>query len=157
MSIQNRRARFDYEIASTIEAGIVLCGTEVKSLRAGRASIAEAYVTVDGGELWLINARIEPWKTASENHEPTRRRKLLVRRREIDRIESEIRRGGMTAIALNFHFSDGTQGGAKNGGRKGLVKVTVGIARGKTKGDKRQTEKDRDWKRDQARLMRDKG
>lgn len=148
IAAQNRRARFDYFIEDTIEAGIMLFGTEVKSLRSGRASIAESYAGEQSGELFLVNAYIPEYQLAGQffQHETKRPRKLLVKKREMVRMLNAIRREGMTLIPMSVYFND-----------RGLAKVEIGIAKGKKKGDKRETEKARDWQRDKARLMRDKG
>lgn len=144
---QNRRARFDYHILDTLEAGIVLTGSEVKSLREGHASINEAYATEDKGELWLVNAHIPEWKAATRfNHEPRRPRKLLVHRKELNRLAGAIKREGVTLVPLSIYFNE-----------KGRAKCEIGLAKGKKKADKRETEKARDWQRDKARLMRERG
>ncbi|MBX6366566.1 MAG: SsrA-binding protein SmpB [Rhodospirillales bacterium] len=144
---QNRRARFDYNILDTLEAGLVLTGSEVKSLREGHASINEAYATEDKGELWLINAHIPEWKAATRfNHEPRRPRKLLVHRKELNRLAGAIKREGVTLVPLSIYFNE-----------KGRAKCEIGLAKGKKKADKRETEKARDWQRDKARLMRERG
>jgi SsrA-binding protein len=141
---QNRRARHDYLIEDTLEAGLVLKGTEVKVLRSGQASIAEAYADEEGGELFLVNANIPEYSAAAHfTHEPRRPRKLLLHRKEMNRVLGAIRRQGVTLIPLSIHF---------NG--RGLAKVALGLARGKKKADKRQTEKARDWQRNRARIMR---
>jgi SsrA-binding protein len=143
----NRRARHDYFIEETFEAGIELMGTEVKSLREGRANIAESYASEEGGELWLINAHIPEYAPGNRfNHAPKRIRKLLLHRREIDRISGEVNRGGMTVVPLKIFFN-----------ARGIAKVELGLAKGKKLHDKRETEKKRDWKREQARLLREKG
>jgi len=144
---QNRRARHDYIIEDTIEAGLVLTGTEVKSLRAGRCSINEAYAQDQGGELYLLNAHIAPYEPASRfNHDPLRPRKLLLHRREIERLGGLTRRGGYTLVPLAIYFNP-----------RGIAKVELGLARGKRKVDKRESEKARDWQRQKARLMRERG
>jgi SsrA-binding protein len=144
---ENRRARYDYEITETLEAGLVLVGTEVKSLREGRANIAESYVSPEDGEMWLINADIPEYRFGNRfNHEPRRRRKLLMHRREIERWTQAVQRQGMTIVPLKMYFND-----------KGIVKLLIGLARGKKKHDKRETEKQRDWQRQKARLMRQFG
>lgn len=145
---QNRRARFDYFIDETLEAGIVLVGTEVKSLRSGRASIAESYAGEQSGELFLINAFIPEYGQAGRwlQHETKRPRKLLVKRRELAKLLSAIRRDGVTIVPMSVYFN-----------ARGIAKVRLGLARGKRKSDKRETEKERDWQRDKARLMRDRG
>src|SRR5690348_15322393 len=148
IAAQNRRARFDYFIDDTLEAGIMLAGTEVKSLRGGRASINESYAGERDGELFLFNAYIPEYQQAGRwlQHETKRPRKLLVHRREMDRLLGSIRREGTTLVPLSVYFND-----------RGIAKVELGLARGKRKMDKRETEKERDWKRDKARLIRDKG
>lgn len=148
LAAQNRRARFDYFIEDTLEAGIMLAGTEVKSLRGGKASINEAYAGPQGNELFLFNAYIPEYGQAGTyfQHETKRPRKLLVHRRELNKVLAAITREGMTLIPMSIYFND-----------RGMAKVELGIAKGKKKGDKRETEKERDWQRDKARLMRDKG
>jgi SsrA-binding protein len=144
---QNRKARHDYIIESTFEAGLVLTGSEVKSLRRGRCSIGEAYAHEEGGELYLRNMHISPYEAASRrNHEPRRRRKLLVHRRELARLIGQIQRGGYTLVPLSIYFNE-----------RGIAKMELAVARGKRKADKRQSEKQRDWQRQKARLMREKG
>jgi SsrA-binding protein len=144
---ENRRARFDYLIEDTLETGVQLLGTEVKSLRSGRANIAESYASTERGELWLINATIPVYAPAAQfNHEPTRPRKLLVRSRELSKLRSAVEREGRTIVPLELYFN-----------ARGIAKLKVALARGKKAHDKRAATKDRDWKRDQARLMRDKG
>lgn len=144
---ENRRARFDYAIEDTFEAGIMLLGTEVKALREGRANIAESYASVEGDELWLINANIPIYEPASQfNHEPKRHRKLLLKRKEISRLQSETQRKGRTIVPLKLYIND-----------RGLVKILIGIGTGKRAIDKRETQKNRDWQKQKARLMRLKG
>lgn len=144
---ENRRARFDYLIEETLETGVQLLGTEVKSLRSGRANIAESYASTERGELWLINANIPIYAPASQfNHEPTRPRKLLVRSRELSKLRSAVEREGRTLVPLELYFN-----------ARGIAKLKLALARGKKAHDKRAATKDRDWKRDQARLLRDKG
>jgi SsrA-binding protein len=144
---QNRRARYDYHILDTLEAGLMLTGSEVKSLREGHASIAEAYAAADKGELWLVNAHIPEWKSATRfNHEPRRARKLLVHKKELNRLAGAIKREGVTLVPISIYFND-----------RGRAKCEIGLAKGKKKGDKRETEKARDWQRDKARLMRERG
>ncbi len=144
---QNRRARHDYFIEDTIEAGIMLLGSEVKSLRGGKASIGESYAADQGGELFLVNAYIPEYGGANQfNHEPKRPRKLLVHRREMGKLLGAITRDGMTLVPLDIHFNP-----------RGIAKVLLGLAKGKRKGDKRETVKERDWQRDKARLMRSRG
>jgi SsrA-binding protein len=145
---QNRRARFDFFIDETLEAGIMLTGTEVKSLRGGRASVNEAYAGLKDGELFLFNAYIPEYLQAGRwlQHEPKRPRKLLVRRRELSKIAAGIKQKGVTLIPMSVYFND-----------RGKAKVEIGLATGKKKHDKRETEKERSWARDKARLMRDRG
>jgi len=143
----NKRARFDYFIEETIEAGIVLYGSEVKSLRQGKGSIVESYASDEGDELFLINAFIPEYYEASRfNHNPRRPRKLLVRRRELNRLLVAIRRKGMTLVPLSLYFNE-----------RGIAKLELGLASGKKKSDKRATEKERDWQRQKGRLIREKG
>jgi SsrA-binding protein len=143
----NRKARHNYFIEETFEAGIMLQGTEVKSLREGKSNIAESYASREDDELFLINSYIPEYSGGNRNnHEPRRRRKLLLRRREIDKLGAAVQRGGMTLVPLKLYFNE-----------RGMAKVEIGIAKGKKLHDKRQTDKDRSWKRDQARLMREKG
>lgn len=144
---QNRRARHDYFIEDTFEAGVMLLGTEVKSLRQGRASISEAFAAERGGEFFLFNAYIPEYEAANRfNHEPRRPRKLLLHRREMNRLLGAVQRGGMTLVPLSIYFNE-----------RGIAKVQLGLGKGKRKVDKRDTEKERDWNRDKARLMREKG
>ncbi len=145
---QNRRARFDYFIDETLEAGIVLAGTEVKSLRSGRASINESYAGEQSGELFLVNSFIPEYLQAGRwlQHETKRPRKLLVKRRELAKLLSAIRRDGVTIVPMAIYFNE-----------RGIAKVRLGLARGKRMTDKRETQKDRDWQRDKARLMRNRG
>ncbi len=143
----NRRARFDYHLDDVFEAGLILTGTEVKALRQGKANIAEAYVAVANNELELVNANFPIYEAANRgNHDPTRPRKLLMHRREIDRLLVAINRQGRTITPLKLYFND-----------QGKVKLEIAVATGKKLHDKRETSKDRDWKRDQGRLMRDRG
>jgi SsrA-binding protein len=142
---QNRRARYDYLITDKLEAGLVLHGTEVKVLRTGQASIAESYADETGGELFLVNANIPEYGSSSHfNHEPRRKRKLLLHRKEMNKLLGAIKREGVTIVPLSIYFND-----------RGRAKVELGLARGKRKVDKRQAEKDRDWQRDKARIMKD--
>ena len=144
---ENRRARFEYFIEDKFEAGIALSGTEVKSLRFGEGSIAEAYAHVHDGEAWLVNANIPEFSHGNRhNHEPKRPRKLLLHEREINRLRAGVAREGMTLIPLSVYFN-----------ARGRAKVELALARGKKLHDKRETIKDRDWKREQGRLMRDRG
>ncbi len=144
----NRKARFHFEILDTFEAGIQLTGSEVKALRAGRASLGEAYATVEkSGELFLINAHIPEYFAANRlNHPPRRPRKLLMHRREIDRFAGAIQREGLTIVPLKLYFNE-----------RGRAKLQLGLARGKKLHDKRAAQRDRDWSRDKARLLRDRG
>jgi SsrA-binding protein len=147
IAAQNRKARHDYFIEDTVEAGIMLVGTEVKALRGGKASIGEAFAGEQGGELYLFNAYIPEYEAANRfNHQPRRPRKLLVHKREMERLLGQIRREGVTVVPLSFYFNP-----------RGIVKVELGLARGKRKVDKRASEKEKDWKRDKARLMRNRG
>jgi SsrA-binding protein len=147
IAAQNRKARHDYFIEDTVEAGIMLAGTEVKALRGGKASIGEAFAGEQGGELYLFNAYIPEYEAANRfNHQPRRPRKLLVHKREMERLLGQIRREGVTVVPLTYYFNP-----------RGIVKVELGLARGKRKVDKRHAEKEKDWKRDKARLMRNRG
>jgi SsrA-binding protein len=144
---ENRKARFNYDIEEKFEAGIALTGSEVKSLRTGKANIAESYAADEGGELFLVNAHIAEYAQAGRNgHAPTRPRKLLLHAREISRLLGAIQRQGMTLVPLRLYFN-----------ARGIAKVELGLARGKKLHDKRDTEKRRDWERQKGRLMRDKG
>ena len=144
---QNRRARRDYIIEETLEAGIALMGTEVKSLRGGKVSLAEAYAGPKDGDLYLLNCTIDEYPNARHfNHEPRRPRKLLVHRRERDRLLGAVKREGVTLVPLKIYF---------NG--RGRAKLELGLAKGRKKHDKRELEKSRDWQRQKARVMRDRG
>ena len=144
---ENRRARFEYTIDQVFEAGIALTGTEVKSLRGGEGSIAESYAEVRGDEVWLVNANVPEFSHGNRfNHEPKRPRKLLLREREITKLRVGVGREGMTVIPLSIYFN-----------RRGRAKVELALAKGKKLHDKRETIKARDWKRDQQRLLRDRG
>lgn len=143
---QNRKARHDYLIEDTLEAGLMLAGSEVKSLRKGGASINEAYAAERGGELFLMNANIPIYAAARVNHEPRRARKLLLHKKELNRLTGAVTREGMTLVPLGLYFND-----------RGIAKVAIGLAKGKRKADKRAAEKERDWKRDKARIMRARG
>lgn len=144
---ENRRARFDYVIEDTFEAGIMLVGTEVKALREGRANIAESYCAVEATEAFIINANIPIYAPASQfNHLPTRPRKLLLKRKEINKLVGETQRKGRTIVPLKMYFND-----------KGVAKILIGVGTGKRDVDKRDTQKKRDWQRDKARLMRERG
>jgi SsrA-binding protein len=144
----NRRARFNFEVGETFEAGLVLTGTEVKSLRSGKSTIAESYAHVDRhGEAWLVNANIPEYLSGNRfNHEPKRPRKLLLKSREIAKLSQAIEREGMTIVPLKLYFND-----------KGRAKLLIALARGKKIHDKREVEKKRDWSREKGRLMREKG
>jgi len=144
---ENRRARFDYHIEETFEAGIALSGTEVKSLRFGEGSIAESYAEIRNDETWLINANIPEFSHGNRhNHEPKRMRKLLLNRREIEKLFGAVERKGMTLVPLSIYFNS-----------RGRAKVELALAKGKQAHDKRAAIKDRDWKRDKARIMREQG
>jgi SsrA-binding protein len=141
---ENRRARFDYFIESDLEVGIVLTGSEVKSLRTGQSNIADSYASVEGGELWLINSYIAAYKQAGVfGHEERRRRKLLVSRKELARLWQAVGREGMTLVPLVMYFND-----------RGRVKLKIGTAKGKKLADKRATEATRDWNRQKQRLLK---
>ena len=143
----NRKARFNYEIGEVFEAGIALTGTEVKALRQGRATIAEAYADARHGELWLVNANIPEYLQGGRfNHAPKRIRKLLLHRRQIDKLAGAIEREGMTLVPLKLYFNE-----------KGRAKLELALARGKKLHDKRETERKRSWERERGRLMRAKG
>jgi len=142
---ENRRSRRDYEVEDTLEAGIVLTGSEVKSLREGKANIAEAYVSPENGELWLINCEIQAYKGANRfNHEPRRKRKLLVSRRELSKLAQEVERAGRTIVPLKFYFND-----------RGIAKILIGTATGRKNFDKRANEAKRDWNRQKARILKE--
>lgn len=144
---ENRKARYSYAIDSTLEAGLMLMGSEVKALRTGKATIAESYAYAKDGEIFLVNAYIPEYTMANRfNHEPRRPRKVLVRKTEARKLATAIQREGMTLIPLRVYFN-----------ARGIAKIELGIAKGKKLHDKRETEKKRDWARDKARLMRDKG
>jgi len=146
MVADNRKARFNYFIDDTVEAGIALLGTEVKSLREGRADISEGYVQERGGELYLLNAYIHEYSSGNRfNHDSRRMRKLLVHRRQLNRFMGSVKKAGVTIVPLKLYFNE-----------RGLVKCLIGLARGKAKQDKRATIKDRDWQRDKARILRDR-
>ena len=145
--VDNRKARHDFFIEETLEAGLALTGTEVKSLRDGRANIAESYAAVEGREIVLINADIPPYGHANRfNHEPRRPRKLLIHRRQIDKLIGAVQREGRTIIPLRLYFND-----------KGRAKLELALAKGKKLHDKREAAAERDWQRDKARLLREKG
>ena len=140
---ENRKARHDYEIIETIEAGLVLFGSEVKSLRRGRASITEAYAGEERGRLVLINANIPEYEGARDNHEPKRHRPLLLNKKEQNKLLGHINRDGMTIVPLSLYFND-----------RGLAKVALGLAKGRKKHDKREAIKKRDWDRQKARILK---
>ena len=143
---ENRKARYNYAVEDTLEAGIVLQGSEVKSLRAGGANIAESYASVENGELWLINSYVAPFAQAKNrafSHEERRHRKLLVNKRELSKLWQGVGREGMTIVPLKLYFND-----------RGRAKLLLGLAKGKTHADKRDTERKRDWQREKARLLR---
>ncbi len=142
----NRRARYNFAIGETFEAGLMLSGTEVKALRTGKATIAESYASAEKGELYLINANIPEYLQANRfNHEPRRPRKLLMRAREISKLKNGVEREGMTIVPLKVYFND-----------RGIAKIEIALAKGKKIHDKRETERVRDWNREKSRLMRDK-
>ncbi len=142
---ENRRARYEYFIDQVFETGIALTGTEVKSLRFGEGSIAESYAEVKNGEVWLVNSNVPEFSHGNRyNHVPKRPRKLLLHEREIAKLHGAVERKGMTLVPLSIYFTS-----------RGRAKVELALAKGKNNADKRQTVKDRDWKRDQARIMRD--
>jgi SsrA-binding protein len=144
---QNRRARFNYHLEETFEAGIALTGSEVKSLRAGKATIAESYADARGGEIWLVNANIPEYLQAGRfNHAPKRLRKVLLHRRQINKLIGAVEREGMTLVPLRLYFNE-----------RGRAKIELALARGKKLYDKRETEKKRSWERERGRLLRAKG
>jgi len=141
---ENRRARYDYEITDTLEAGIVLTGTEVKSLRQGKCQITESYASPERGELWLINAFIPEYLQANRfNHEEKRPRKLLVKKKDLARFSQEVERAGNTIVPLKLYFNE-----------QGRAKILIGVGKGKKSYDKRETERNRDWNREKARLLK---
>lgn len=143
----NKRARYDYEIKETIEAGIILLGTEVKSLRLGQANIADAHATEQDGDIVLLNLHIPEYKQANRfNHEPYRVRKLLLHKREIAKLIGAVKKKGATLIPMSLYFNE-----------RGVIKVQLGLGTGKKKIDKRATEKDRDWSRQKSKIMKDQG
>ncbi len=144
---ENRRARYDFFLTDKFEAGIALTGTEVKSLRFGEGNIADSYAEVKDGNVWLVNANIPEFSHGNRyNHEPRRPRKLLLNGREINKLYAAVMRQGMTVVPLSIYFND-----------RGRAKVEIALAKGKKAPDKRATEKERDWKREQGRVMREKG
>ena len=147
VAAENRKARFNYAIGEVFEAGIVLTGSEVKSMRAGKTSIAESYADARRGEIWLINSNITEYLQAGRfNHTPKRPRKLLLHKRQISKLIGAVEREGMTLVPLKLYFND-----------KGRAKVELALAKGKKLHDKRETEKKRDWDREKGRLLRQKG
>lgn len=143
---ENRKARHDYFIEDTLEAGLVLAGTEVKSCRAGRVNLRDAYAAVESGEMFLYNVHISPYEQGNRmNHEPTRKRKLLLHRSEIRRLHSQVREEGYTLVPLQFYF------------KKGRVKVTLALAKGRKAYDKREAIANRDVQREMARALRGRG
>lgn len=145
LAAQNRKARHDYNIIETFETGIALTGTEVKSLRLGRAQITESFATERGRELYLFNAHIPEYHQAAkgQSHEPRRPRKLLLHRNQIHKIMGAIARDGMTAVPLDIHFNE-----------RGIAKLTLGLAKGKQKADKREAIKNREWEREKGRILK---
>jgi SsrA-binding protein len=144
---ENRKARFNYEIGEVVEAGIVLTGSEVKSLRAGKATIAESYADARDGEIWLINSNIPEYRQAHRyNHLPKRPRKLLLHQRQINKLAGAVEREGMTIVPLRLYFNE-----------RGRAKIAIALGKGKKLHDKRETEKKRSWERERGRLMREKG
>ncbi|MFG1479100.1 SsrA-binding protein SmpB [Xanthobacter sp. V4C-4] len=147
VAADNRRARFDYAIEEVFEAGVALTGTEVKSLRTGKATIGESYAAQKNGEMWLYNAYIPEYLEANRfNHETRRPRKLLLHKRQIAKLGQAVEREGMTVVALKIYFND-----------RGRAKVEIGLAKGRKTHDKREAQKERSWARDKARIMRDRG
>ncbi len=148
VAAENRRARFDYEIGEVFEAGIMLTGTEVKSLRTGKATVGESYAAVDSkGEMILYNCNIPEYLQGNRfNHEPKRPRKLLLHGKEIAKLAKGVEREGMTVVPLRIYFNE-----------KGRAKIAIALGKGKKLHDKRETEKTRDWARDKGRLLRDRG
>jgi SsrA-binding protein len=144
----NRKARFNYEIGEVFEAGIMLTGTEVKSLRTGKATIAESYADARQGEIWLINSNIPEYLQATSrfNHEPKRRRKLLLHKSQVNKLAGAVEREGMTLVPLRLYFNE-----------RGRAKIEIALGKGKKLHDKRETEKKRDWARERGRLLREKG
>ena len=147
VAAENRKARFNYEVLASFEAGLMLSSTEVKSLRLGQANIQDSYASFEGGELWLINSYVPEYIQANRfNHEPLRRRKLLVNKREMAKLAQSIEREGMTLVPLKIYFND-----------RGIAKMLLAVGRGKKLHDKRQTEKQRDWNREKGRLLKERG
>ena len=147
VAAENRKARFHYDIVDTLEAGMVLTGTEVKSLRLGRATIAESYATEEGGEIWLINSFVPEYVQGNRNnHEPKRRRKLLVHAAQRNRLAGAVQRDGMTLVPLKIYFND-----------RGMAKLELAVAKGRNAPDKREALKERDWNRQKQRVMKESG
>ena len=142
----NRKARFHYEIGETFEAGIALTGSEVKSLRKGKATIAESYADARGGEIWLVNANIPEYQASRVKHAPKRPRKLLLHKRQINKLIGAVEREGMTLVPLKLYFNE-----------RGRAKIAIALGKGKKLHDKRETEKKRSWDRERGRLLRQKG
>lgn len=144
---ENRRARYNFAIEDVTEAGLQLTGTEVKSLRTGKANIADSYASFEDGEMWLINGYIPEYLQANRfNHEPRQRRKLLLKAREIARMSQAVARDGMTLVPLKLYFNE-----------RGIAKLEIALAKGKKVHDKRETEQKRDWQRQKSRLLRERG
>ena len=144
---ENRKARFSYEVLDTVVPGLVLTGTEVKSLRQGQANIQDSYASVEGGEIWLINSYLPEYLQANRfNHEPRRRRKLLLNKREMAKLAQSVDREGMTLVPLKIYFND-----------QGRAKLLLAVGRGKKLHDKRESEKQRDWSREKGRLLKERG
>jgi SsrA-binding protein len=147
VAADNRKARFNYEIGEAFEAGIALTGTEIKSLRNGKATIAESYADAKDGEIWLVNSNIPEYLQANRNnHAPKRPRKLLLHKRQINKLVGAVEKEGMTIVPLKIYFNP-----------RGRAKVEIALAKGKKLHDKRETDKKRDWQRERGRLIRDKG
>jgi len=147
IAAENRKARFSYEIIDTLEVGLALTGTEVKALRLGQANIQESYASVEDGEFWLINSYVPEYRQGNRfNHEPRRRRKLLLNKREMARMAQSVEREGMTMVPLKIYFND-----------RGRAKLLLAVARGKKLHDKRESEKQRDWAREKGRLLKERG
>ncbi|MBK8008332.1 MAG: SsrA-binding protein SmpB [Rhizobiales bacterium] len=147
VAADNRKARFNYAIGESFEAGIALTGTEIKSLRNGKATIAESYADAQDGEIWLVNSNIPEYLQANRNnHAPKRPRKLLLHKRQINKLVGAVEREGMTIVPLKIYFNP-----------RGMAKVEIALAKGKKLHDKRESDKKRDWQRERGRVMRDKG
>ena len=147
VAADNRKARFNYAIGESFEAGIALTGTEIKSLRNGKATIAESYADARDGEIWLVNSNIPEYLQANRNnHTPKRPRKLLLHKRQINKLVGAVEKEGMTLVPLKIYFN-----------ARGMAKVEIALAKGKKQHDKRESDKKRDWQRERGRVMRDKG